>query len=97
MLFFGFFWAFFHSALSPSIVFAALWPFELAVISINCLGLPALNTILLIISGLTVTFAHVSIASTNHSNTLDALYMTIFLGVLFLISQINEYYEIAYI
>jgi cytochrome c oxidase subunit 3 len=54
-------------------------------------------TILLIISGLTVTFAHVSIAATNHSNTLDALYMTIFLGVLFLISQINEYYEIAYI
>ena len=41
MLFFGFFWAFFHSSLSPSIVFAALWPFELAFVSINCLGLPA--------------------------------------------------------
>lgn len=33
---------------------------------------------------------------TNHRDTLDGLYMTVFLGVLFLISQINEYYEIAY-
>lgn len=96
MLFFGFFWAFFHSSLCPSIIYAALWPFEKAFIAINCFGLPAYNTILLIVSGLTVTYAHVSIASTKHSCTLDGLYMTIFLGILFLISQINEYYEIAY-
>jgi heme/copper-type cytochrome/quinol oxidase subunit 3 len=96
MLFFGFFWAFFHSAFSPSIVFALLWPFDKAFISINCLGLPGYNTLLLIFSGLTVTYAHVSIASSSHSNTLDALYMTISLGILFLVSQINEYYEIAY-
>jgi len=58
--------------------------------------LPAYNTLLLIFSGITVTYAHVAIASTSHSNTLDALYMTIFLGILFLISQINEYFEINY-
>jgi cytochrome c oxidase subunit 3 len=60
------------------------------------LGLPLYNTILLIVSGITVTFAHYSIATSSHSNTLDGLYMTVFLGVLFLISQINEYYEISY-
>jgi len=60
------------------------------------MGLPAYNTLLLIFSGVTVTYAHVAIASTSHSNTLDALYMTIFLGILFLISQINEYFEINY-
>lgn len=97
MLFFGFFWAFFHSALCPSIVYAALWPFPNVNIAINCLGLPFYNTVLLIVSGLTVTYAHISIASTSHANTLDALYMTVFLGILFLISQINEYYEISYI
>jgi cytochrome c oxidase subunit III len=51
---------------------------------------------LLIVSGLTVTYAHVSIASSKHSNTIDALYMTISSGFLFLVSQINEYYEISY-
>jgi cytochrome c oxidase subunit 3 len=96
MLFFGFFRAFFHSALCPSIVFASLWPFQEAFAAINCMGLPAYNTLLLIFSGITVTYAHVAIASTSHSNTLDALYMTIFLGILFLISQINEYFEISY-
>lgn len=40
MLFFGFFWAFFHSALSPSIVYAILWPFDNAFIAINFFGLP---------------------------------------------------------
>jgi len=67
MLFFGFFRAFFHSALSPSIVFASLWPFQEAFAAINCLGLPAYNTLLLIFSGITVTYAHVAIASTSHS------------------------------
>jgi len=33
----------------------------------NCLGLPAYNTLLLIFSGVTVTYAHVAIASTSHS------------------------------
>ena len=96
MLFFGFFWAFFHSALSPSVVFSALWPYENAFVIINSLGFPLYNTILLIISGFTVTYAHYAAASMRHSEVLDGLYLTIFLGILFLISQINEYFEIAY-
>lgn len=60
------------------------------------MGFPAYNTALLIFSGLTVTYAHVAVASTRHAKALDALYITIFLGALFLISQINEYFEISY-
>ena len=48
-------------------------------------------------SGITVTYAHYSAACGRHSEVLDALYLTVFLGILFLISQINEYFEIAYI
>lgn len=96
MLFFGFFWAFFHAALSPSIVFNHMWPYENALVAINCLGFPLYNTLLLIISGITVTYAHNSAACGRHHEVLDGLYMTIFLGVLFIISQINEYFEIAY-
>jgi len=96
MLFFGFFWAFFHSALSPSLVYDLFWPFDNAFIIIDCLGFPLYNTVLLIISGITVTYAHNAVACGKHSEVLDGLYMTIFLGILFIISQINEYFEIAY-
>jgi cytochrome c oxidase subunit 3 len=96
MLFFGFFWAFFHSSLSPSFIFALVWPFKNAFAVVNFLGFPAYNTILLIVSGITVTYAHYSVACGRHSETLDALYLTVFLGILFLISQINEYFEISY-
>jgi cytochrome c oxidase subunit 3 len=96
MLFFGFFWAFFHSALSPSIIFGVLWPLPNAFVAINCLGFPFYNTIILLISGATVTYAHYAAACGNHSEVLDALYLTIFLGCLFLISQFNEYFEIGY-
>jgi len=60
------------------------------------LGFPAYNTILLIVSGITVTYAHYAAAAGRHSEVLDALYITVFLGILFLISQVNEYFEIAY-
>lgn len=97
MLFFGFFWAFFHGSLSPSLIFGFMWPASNAFAVISFLGFPAYNTILLIISGVTVTYAHYASAAGKHSEVLDALYLTIFLGILFLISQVNEYFEIAYI
>jgi len=59
-------------------------------------GIPSLYTLLLIISGVTVTYAHKAVACGKHAEVLDGLYMTIFLGILFLISQINEYYEISF-
>jgi cytochrome c oxidase subunit 3 len=60
------------------------------------MGFPFYNTLLLIISGVTVTYAHKAVACGRHSEVLDGLYMTIFLGIIFLISQINEYYEISF-
>ena len=40
MLFFGFFWAFFNSSLSPSFVYAFLWPFDQAFRSLAIIGFP---------------------------------------------------------
>lgn len=88
MLFLGFFWAFFHSALSPSFIYAYFWPYEEAFIVINFLGFPFYNTALLIISGITVTYAHKATALGKHHEVLDSLYITVFLGILFIISQI---------
>jgi cytochrome c oxidase subunit 3 len=54
------------------------------------------NTGLLIFTVATVTYAHKCIACQKHAEVLDALYITIAIGITFLISQINEYYEITY-
>ncbi len=56
MFFFGFFWAYFHSSLNPSIEIGSLWPpFGLDVIN---LVFPTVNTIILLTSGCTITVAH---------------------------------------
>ena len=54
-------------------------------------GLPALNTILLLTSGVTITFAHWNLLANNRSKLILWLGATIALGVAFLICQAIEY------
>src|SRR5258708_11787487 len=60
IFFFSFFWAFFHSSISPSIWIGAIWP-PLGIKPIYPWALPLLNTIILLSSGITVTVAHKAI------------------------------------
>jgi len=57
MFFFSFFWAFFHSSISPSIQIGGIWP-PLGVHTLDPWGLPLFNTILLLSSGIFATYAH---------------------------------------
>ncbi len=57
MFFFGFFFAFFYVSLSPSVQIGAIWP-PLGIEVLDPWGIPLLNTIILLLSGLYATLAH---------------------------------------
>lgn len=56
-------------------------------------GLPLINTILLVSSSVTLTFAHHALKDNNHLRTFAWLFPTVLLGVVFLILQGYEYYH----
>jgi len=88
--FLSFFWAFFHSSLSPNIEIGNSWP-PSNIIPFNPFQIPLLNTIILISSGVTVTWAHHALLENNHSQTFQRLSLTIILGIYFTILQAYEY------
>jgi cytochrome c oxidase subunit 3 len=90
LFFLAIFWAFFHSALSPTIELGAKWP-PMGIDSINPFELPLLNTVILLSSGVTVTYAHHSLIQGNRSGALYGLLYTIILAVIFTGLQGIEY------
>jgi heme/copper-type cytochrome/quinol oxidase subunit 3 len=90
MLFFAFFWAFFHFSLIPSVNIGAVWP-PVGTQELNVWGLPLVNTLLLLTSGLTITVAHAYILRDNRLGFGAYLLLTIILGLIFLFCQAYEY------
>lgn len=92
MFFSAFFWAFFHSSLIPSIFIGAVWPPQ-GIEVLNPWGLPFLNTIILLSSGVSITWAHRNILASRHWDTILSLGITISLGIFFTCLQLKEYIE----
>lgn len=90
--FISFFWAFFHRSLSPNIEIGSNWP-PANIIPFNPFQIPLLNTIILITSGITVTWAHHALIENNYTQTSQSLFITIILGIYFTILQAYEYIE----
>nr|YP_010526939.1 cytochrome c oxidase subunit III [Dolbina paraexacta]YP_010952598.1 cytochrome c oxidase subunit III [Dolbina tancrei]UXR12276.1 cytochrome c oxidase subunit 3 [Dolbina paraexacta]WMQ52944.1 cytochrome c oxidase subunit III [Dolbina tancrei] len=90
--FVSFFWAFFHSSLSPNIEIGAMWP-PMSITPFNPFQIPLLNTIILISSGITVTWTHHAIMENNYTQGIQSLLLTIILGIYFTILQAYEYLE----
>ena len=90
LFFLAIFWAFFHSALSPTVELGAQWP-PMGIEAINPFELPLLNTVILLSSGVTVTYAHHSLIEGNRAGTLYGLITTIVLAIIFTACQGVEY------
>ena len=93
MFFVGFFWAFFHFALYPEHVLGVVnptWP-PPGVLTFDPWGLPFLNTMILLLSGTTVTWAHHGILHNDRKAVIQGLTITVLLGLLFTTLQAWEY------
>ena len=93
MFFVGFFWAFFHYALYPEHVLdtaTPMWP-PLGIHTFDAFRLPFLNTMILLLSGCTVTWAHHSLIEQDRRGLIQALGLTIMLGMSFTACQAWEY------
>ena len=92
MFFFAFFWAFFHSSLSPAFNIGGTWPpYSIELFATS--GIPLTNTIFLLSSGITVTWAHHAIINRSKQQAVLGLTFTIVLAILFTMLQGFEYFE----
>nr|YP_010736915.1 cytochrome c oxidase subunit III [Idioscopus ventrispinus]WEP24802.1 cytochrome c oxidase subunit III [Idioscopus ventrispinus] len=92
MFFSSFFWAFFHSSLSPSMEIGLQWP-PLGIKTFNPMNIPMLNTMILLSSGVSMTWAHNSILNNNYTQTMKSMMITTILGLYFSLLQLYEYME----
>lgn len=95
LFFFSFFWAFFHSRLSPNLELGRIWP-PVGVITFNPFNIPLLNTIILLRSGATVTWTHHCLLNQEHREAIFSLTLTVILGFYFTGLQAFEYYEASF-
>lgn len=88
--FVAFFWAFFHRRLAPTPELGCCWP-PVGITPINPFRVPLLNTAVLLASGVTVTWAHHRLIEGNRPNAIQALALTVGLGIYFTFLQVGEY------
>nr|ARA91125.1 cytochrome oxidase subunit 3 [Apis koschevnikovi] len=90
MFFISFFWAFFHSSISPNIEIDMLWPPK-DIKFFDPMEIPLLNSFILVSSGFTVTLSHYFLITNNFKFSKLYLFITIFLGIYFMMIQLIEY------
>jgi cytochrome c oxidase subunit 3 len=103
MFFVAWFWAFFNTALFPADphqimrteFIGGVWPPK-GVEVFNPWHLPLLNTLILLTSGTTVTWAHHALLEGDRESVKKGLWLTILLGLLFTAVQAYEYGHAAF-
>ena len=101
MFFVAWFWAYFHFSLFPdgyqavADVTGATWPpkdIEL----LDPFLFPLLNTLILLLSGTTVTWAHHAMLEGDRDGLKNGLWCTVILGLIFSCVQAYEYHHAAF-
>ena len=95
MVFVSVFWAYFHSSLAPTVELGTQWP-PVGITALSALAVPLLNTVLLVSSGATVTYAHHALLRKDRAGTLLGLTLTVILAIVFTGLQGFEYVVAAF-
>ena len=90
MFFVAWFWAYFDASLFPKEVVGGVWPPK-GMEVLDPFGWPLLNTLILLCSGTTVTWAHHALIHGDREGLKKGLWLTILLGLLFTSIQAYEY------
>ncbi|MGH7100815.1 MAG: cytochrome c oxidase subunit 3 [Acetobacteraceae bacterium] len=93
MFFVAFFWAFFNFALFPdhvSFAKVAQWP-PVGIHTDNPFSVPFMLTMILLLSGTTVTWAHHCLLERDRKGLVAGLGLTVILGICFTAGQLFEY------
>jgi len=95
LFFFSFFWAFFHRRLSPTLEIGLTWP-PLGITPFNATQVPLLNTLILLSSGVSITWSHHALIENNFTHITQAIILTVILGIYFTALQAVEYLEASF-
>jgi len=95
LFFFSFFWAFYDRRVSPRVELGLSWPPK-GILPLGVYSVPLLNTVILLSSGVSVTWAHHSILMSDYASACISLLMTVLLGAYFIYIQYEEYSEAAF-
>lgn len=90
IFFISFFWAYFHSRISPNMEIGQEWPPNI-IRRFNPRNIPLLNTLILLSSGVSVTWAHNSIVKRRKKALVYSMVLTCSLGMYFSFLQYIEY------
>ncbi len=95
MFFVAWFWAFFNASLFPTEQIGSIWPPE-SIKTFDPWDIPLINTLILLLSGTTVTWAHHALIENDRKGLLHGLILTVFLGFVFTCFQAYEYHHAAF-
>ena len=95
MFFVAWFWAYFNAALYPTAAIGGVWP-PRSIEVFDAWHLPFVNTLILLTSGTTVTWAHHSLLNDDRKGLVWGLAVTVALGLAFTGVQGYEYSHAAF-
>jgi len=92
MFFVAWFWAYFNSSLFPSEIIGNVWPPK-GIKTFDPWDIPLINTLVLLLSGTTVTWAHHALEEGDKKSFIQGLAFTVILGFCFSLLQAYEYHH----
>ena len=97
MFFFAFFFSFFHATVFPIDIFVDFWPVKEGIWppegikTLDAWDVPFMNTLILLLSGTSVTWAHYGLLNNDKESLVQGLGVTVLLGFIFSGFQVYEY------